>query len=101
MTKSKKIALFALGTLLMSVPGLITEKMGWAFLVLLIVGYIILIVATVKNGGSRPVTALALLITSNVAFWLSYGLWLIRLKFVGPSPESGIDPFAGPLAIWV
>src|SRR5205085_2264810 len=36
-----------------------------------------------------------------VAFWLSYGLWLIRLKFVGPSPESGIDPFAGPLAIWV
>jgi hypothetical protein len=42
-----------------------------------------------------------LLIASNVSFWLSYGLWLIRLKFAGPSPKSGIEAFAGPVALWL
>lgn len=101
MTQTTKLALFVLGALLMCVPGLFTAGMKWAFVAFLVVGYVTLIVATVKNGGLRPGTALTLLIASNVSFWLSYGLWLIRLKFAGPSPKSGIEAFAGPVALWL
>jgi hypothetical protein len=100
MRQTTKLAFFALGALLMSLPGF-TAPTRWASLAFLAAGYVILIVATVKNGASRPGTALMLLIASNVSFWLSFGLCLIRLKFVGPSPESGIDPFAGPVALWL
>ena len=101
MTQTTKLAFFVLGALLMCVPGLFTAGMKWAFVAFLAAGYVTLIVATVKNGGLRPRTALTLLIASNVSFWLSYGLWLIRLKFAGPSPESGIEAFAGPVALWL
>jgi hypothetical protein len=101
MTQTTKLAFFVLGALLMCVPGLFTAGMKWAFVAFLAVGYVTLIVATVKNGGLRPGTALTLLIASNVSFWLSYGLWLIRLKFAGPSPKSGIEAFAGPVALWL
>ena len=83
-----------------ALPGF-TADMRWASLAFLAVGIGILIVATVKNGSSRPRTALTLLIASNASFWLSYGLWLIRSKFLGPSPEAGIDPFAGSVAFWL
>lgn len=101
MNQTTKLALFVLGALLMCVPGLFTAGMKWAFVAFLAVGYVTLIVATVKNGGLSPRTALMLLIASNVSFWLSYGLWLIRLKFAGPSPKSGIEAFAGPVALWL
>ncbi len=101
MTQTTKLAFFVLGALLMCVPGLFTVGMKWAFVAFLVAGSAILIVATVKSGGSKPGTALTLLIASNVSFWLSYALWLIRLKFAGPSPESGIETFAGPVALWL
>ena len=101
MTQTTKFTLFALGALLMSAPGLFTASMKWAFVAFLAVGCVILIVATVKNGGSRPEIALTLLIASNTSFWLGYGLWLIRLKLAGPSPKSGIETFAGPVALWL
>ena len=85
----------------MCVPGLFAAGMKWAFVVFLLAGYVALIVATVKNGGTRPSTALSLLVASNLSFWLSYVLWLLRMKFFGPSPESGIETFAGPVALWL
>ena len=85
----------------MCLPGLFTDGMRLASVAFMAVGYALLIVATVKNGGSKPGTALALLATSNLSFWLSYGLWLIRLKFAGPSPGEGIETFSGPLAYWL
>jgi len=101
MTQTTKLVLFVLGALLMCLPGLFTAGMRWAFVASLVAGYATLIVATVKSGGSRPGTALMLLAASNVSFWFSYGLWLIRLKFAGPSPKSGIEVFAGPVAFWL
>lgn len=101
MTQTRIRGFFALGVILMCLPGLFTGGMRLASAAFMVVGYAILIVATVKNGGSKPGTALVLLATSNLSFWLSYGLWLIRLKFAGPSPREGIETFAGPLAFWV
>lgn len=85
----------------MCLPGLFTDRMKWAFVPFLGVGYAILIVAALKNGSLRPVTALKVLIASNASFWISYGLWQARLKFVGSSPKSGIEAFAGPVALWL
>jgi hypothetical protein len=101
MTQTTRLALFAIGALLMCVPGLFTAGMRWAFVAFLAVGYATLIVATVKSGGSRPGTALTLLIASNVSFWFSLGLAVIRIKVVGPSLLGGVDAFAGPAALWL
>jgi hypothetical protein len=101
MTQTPRLAFFLLGAVLMCVPGLFTAGMRWAFVAFLVAGCVILVVATAKNGGSRPVTALTLLIATNVSFWLSYVLWLVRLKFWGPSPKLGIETFAGPVALWL
>lgn len=101
MTQTTKHVLFVLGALLMCVPGLFTAGMRWAFAVFLGIGYVTFIVATIRNGASKPRTALTLLVASNVSFWLSFGLCLIRMKFVGPSVLGGVDAFAGPAALWV
>jgi hypothetical protein len=95
-----KLALFVLGALLMSLPGF-AAQLVWASLALMAGGYVVFIVATVKNGASRPGTALTLLIASNVAFWLGYGLCAIRLKFTAMFPHEGVDPFALSVALWV
>ena len=101
MTRTTKLALFVLGALSMSLPGLFTAGVGWAFVGFLMVGYLTLIVATVTNGSSLPGTALKLLVASNISFWLGYGFWLIRLRVVGPSPRAGTEAFAGPVAVWL
>jgi hypothetical protein len=101
MTNTTRLRLFALGALVMGAPGLFTAEMKWAFVAFLLSGYAILIVATVKSGGARVGTALLLLLAMNVAFWLSYVLWLFRLRILGPSPTTGIETFAGPLALWL
>ena len=101
MMQPMKLTFFVLGAILMCLPGLFTAGMKWAFVVFLAVGGAILILATVKSGGSKPGTALTLLVASNASFWLSYGLWLTRLRFAGPSPKTGIEAFAGPVALWV
>ncbi len=100
MKQKCRVALFALGAILMSAPGLCTEDLRWAFAVFLGAGFVILVTATVWQGGSKPAAALVLLISTNLSFWLSYGLWRLRLKYVGPSPNQGIDVFAGPVALW-
>jgi hypothetical protein len=101
MRRTSNLALFALGALLMGVPGLFTAGMKWAFVALLAAGYLILVIATIRNGSLRPTTGLMLLIATNLSFWLSYGLWLFRMKYAGPSPGGGIDAFAGPVALWL
>jgi hypothetical protein len=59
-----------------------------------------LVVAAMKNGGAKPRSALLLLLTSNLAFWLSFSLWHLRLRSTGPSPGDSIETFAGTLAEW-
>ena len=99
--RTVRLALFVLGALLMCIPGLFTAGMKWAFVAFLGAGFLIFAMATVRNGSLKPVTAMVLLIATNVSFWASYGLWFLRLKYTGPSPERGIDAFAGTVALWL
>lgn len=85
----------------MCAPGLFITRMKWAFGVFLALGFVSFIVATVKNGGSKPETALALLIATNLSFWLSLGLAIVRMSIAGPSVLGGVDAFAGPAALWL
>jgi hypothetical protein len=98
--RTKSLALWIVGAACTSAPGLFTWKMGWAFLVFMVLGYVILIVATVKNGASKPGTALALLFVSNASYWLSYGLFRTRLAFTRPVHLPGTDAFERPVALW-
>jgi hypothetical protein len=84
----------------LSAPGLFTWRLGWTFLAFMIVGYATLIVAAVKNGASKPRTALTLLIVSNVAYWCSYGLFRTRLAFTRPVHLPSTDAFERPVALW-
>jgi uncharacterized membrane protein (DUF373 family) len=86
--------------MLMAVPGLFTSETRLS-LVLMAAGCLFLLIATAQKGVSKPETALLLLISSNLSFWLSYGLWLLRPKLMGPPRTEGIDPFAGPVAFWL
>ncbi len=101
MTKSSVGTLFVIGACLMCLPGLFTAGMKWGFAAFMLGGSVIFVVATVKSGVRQPKTALTLLIASNVSMWLSYALWVARMKLVGPSPPSGIDCYAGPIALWL
>lgn len=98
--RTKNLVLWIVGAACLSAPGLFTWRMGWAFLAFMVVGYAILIVATVKNGASKPGTALALLIVSNAAYWFSYGLYRTRLAFTRPVHLPSADAFERPVALW-
>src|SRR5450631_3267779 len=100
--RTERFPLWAVGALCMAVPGLFTWGMGRAYLAFMVAGCLILIVATVRDGASRPVTALALLVVSNAAYWFSYGLFRTRLAFAKPVHLPGPDAFARPVvAMWV
>jgi hypothetical protein len=86
--------------MLMAAPGLFTSETRLS-LVLMAAGCLLLLIATAQKGVSKPESALLLLTSSNLSFWLSYGLWLLRPKLMGPPPTEGIDPFAGPVAFWL
>lgn len=101
MTQTTRITLYIIGALLMAIPGLFTTGMRFFFMAFVAAGYLLLITATVKYDFTKPKTALLLLIVSNLSFWLSYGLWLMRSRIVGQPPKEGIDPFAGPVSLWL
>ena len=97
-----KFMIFALGlgVLLSSIPGLFPQPMHLLSSVSLLLGGSALVAAAMKNGYGRPESAILLLLTSNLAFWLSFGLWHLRLSATGPSPSDGVETFAGTLAVW-
>jgi hypothetical protein len=102
MTQKSKMTLYAIGALLMALPGPFTTSTRLLSLACIGVGYSLLIIATVRCGFTKPKTALLLLIISNLSFWFSVGLWLVRDRYVGsPPPYTGIDPFVGPLLLWM
>jgi hypothetical protein len=100
MMKKALAILFAVGALLMCVPGLLTEKMHWETITCLAIGFAIMIAATIKSRSFGPWSALWLLAASNLSFWSCYGLWHVRLRFIDGPSMTGIDPFAGTLALW-
>lgn len=101
MTQTTRTTLFALGALLMCIPGLFTSRMRWASIACLALGFIILLVAMIRSNNSSPLSALWLLVVSNLSFWGCYGLWHVRLSFIdATSPTEGVNIFAGTVAIW-
>ena len=101
MTQTMRTALYVIGAVLMALPGLFTTGVRFYFMALIASGYLLLVIATVKYEFTNPRTALLLLLVSNLSFWFSYGLWWLRPKLLGLAPEKGIDPFAGPLSLWL
>jgi hypothetical protein len=102
MTKTSKLTLNLTGALLMAIPGLFRTSIRFWFVACMAVGCLSLVTAAFRQEFTRPKTALLLLIVSNLSFWLSFALWRMRDTLVGPMPRySGIDPFVGPLVIWL
>jgi hypothetical protein len=102
MTQASKLTLYLIGALLMAIPGLFRTSMRFWFVAYMAVGCLLLVTAAVRHEFTKPKTALLLLIMSNLSFWLSFALWRMRDTLVGPMPRySGIDPFVGPLVIWL
>lgn len=101
MMRTSTIILYGIGALLMALPGLFTTGRRSVYLLCMISG-LLLIAAAGKRGFAQPKTALVLLVVSNISFWLSVVLWLSRDKLFGmPTRESGVDPFVGPLLLWL
>ena len=94
------ILALGLGVFLSSIPGLFPQPMHLLSILSLLLGGAALVAAVMKHGYGRPESALLLLLASNLAFWLSFGLWHLRLRSTGPSPSDGIETFAGTLAGW-
>jgi len=101
MTQTMRAALYVIGAVLMALPGLFTTSVRFYSMAFIASGYLLFVVATVKLEFMNPGTALLLLVVSNLSFWSSYVLWLVRPKLTGLVPETGIDPFAGPLSLWL
>ena len=53
------------------------------------------------SGAFRPLTALAIVVVTNLAFWMSFGLWRMRPQLIGPTAETGIDPFGLVVSVWL
>ncbi|WP_232298682.1 hypothetical protein [Granulicella tundricola] len=99
MPKSSARVLIA-GLILGSVPGLYPSRLHLLADTSLLVGVLLIVFASLRGGLNQPKRALILIGYCNLAFWLSYVVWMLRLKMVGPSLDIGIDPFAGVLAEW-
>ena len=101
MTQPMRAVLYVIAAVLMALPGLFTTGVRFYSMAFIASGYLLFVVATVKLEFTNPRTALILLLVSNLSFWTSYVLWLVRPKLTGLEPETGIDPFAGPLSLWL
>jgi hypothetical protein len=99
MTKPS-ILLWGLGMLLTSIPGLFPENLRMAALLCMALGALFYAMAAYKIGASSAGSALVLVAASNLAFWLAYGLWHLRMNTAGPSPKMGVESFAGVVSGW-
>ncbi len=89
------------GTVLLALPGLINVDNRFYYFSFLGLGWLSLVFTLRQSGLPRPGTAIALLVTTNLAFWLSYCLWKVRARIVGPVQTDGTDPFGLAVSIWL
>lgn len=94
------LSLYAVGALVSALPGLLNRESPVLCLGLLGVGLAFIVTASWISGPTRPLTAIAMVLATNLAFWTSFGLWRIRPTLTGPTAGIGIDPFALPVAVW-
>ena len=95
------LVLYALGALVSASAALLNvENRGFGF-GLIGVGLAFMVAASWINGAFRPVTALAIVVVTNLAFWMSFGLWRMRPQLVGATAGTGIDPFSLVVSVWL
>jgi len=92
---------YALGLLLLALPGSFTTKSRPYFFGILGLGWLLIVLFLKHARYAPPGTALLLLVTSNAAFWLSYLLWRLRPRMMGPLGVEGTDSFGVALSIWL
>lgn len=98
-----RTVLFILGALLMCIPGMFTWTINRVSVVCLIIGFLILLAAMIMSRSLGPLSAVWLLVTSNLSFWCCYGFWLLRIKFFvtgSVSEEGSVANIAGISAFW-
>jgi len=90
--------LYGAGVVFATLPGLVTIESRALSFGPLGLGILFFGAASWLSGVSRPVTALTLMLVTNVSFWLSYGLWrAVRPQIV----QVGIDPFSAAISLWL
>jgi hypothetical protein len=92
---------YLLGVFLLALPGLISVDNRFYYFGVLGLGWISIVFALRQSGPTLPGTAIVLLLVTNLAFWLSYGLWKLRPHIVGPVQAEGTDPFGIAVAVWL
>ena len=92
---------YLLGVVLLALPGLINVDNRFYYFGLLGLGWMTVVIALRQSGPLRPGTAIALLVVTNMAFWLSYGLWKLRPRIVGPVQTEGTDTFGIAVSVWL
>ena len=95
------LTLYAVGALVSALAALVNLENRVLSFGLLGVGLACIATASWISGVSRPLTAIAMVFVTNLAFWMSFGLWRIRPTLIGPTTGIGIDPFGLAVSVWL
>jgi len=101
MQNPKIMRWYLLGMFVLALLGLINVSNRFYYFSILAIGWLSIIFAIRQSGLKQPITAIALLLTTNLAFWCSYGLWKLRPQIIGPVQSGGIDPFSIAVSFWL
>lgn len=95
------ILLYAIGALVSAMAGLLTVENRFYSFGLLALGLMCMAAACWLSGVWRPSTAVSLLLVTNATFWLSFAMWRIRPRLIGPTADAGLDPFSLAVSVWL
>jgi hypothetical protein len=87
------------GALLMAAPAVLATDAPYYVIPVMLSGYVLIVVATVKHKLSDARTALMLLVVSNASFWLFVGVWKLRFKLSLGPPED-VYPEVSAIVLW-
>lgn len=90
----------ATGIALLAATGLLAVENRFYCFGLSLLGWTLIVAGLRQAKLGQPTTALALVITSNLAFWGAVLLWRLRPRLINIPITEGIDPFALALGLW-
>ena len=88
------------GGVLLALPALTATDAPASWLIPMLGGLLLLVIATVRARLEEEWLALALVVTLNISFWISLGVWQLKIHYAGSLLRFGIDPFTGAVALW-
>ena len=95
------LALYAVGALVSALAGLLNTENRVLSFGLLGAGLACMVAASWISGAFRPLTALATVVVTNLAFWMSFALWRMRPLLIGSTAGTGLDPFSLVVSAWL